>query len=184
MGSRKIQGAFVENFIREVTTWEDQNNRRLMDSALYRYKNINQWRKELRRFVYYNRGRISDVTFKPLKTGFDLHEAIVSRGMVRGANWKNRIFSELNCLLLDRDEHIPSSPSITQSYWILVAKYNKQLIDAWIESLPFKSKQGYPWKGTNGLEIILEIPDKFKVDDKFYLFYNDSQIKNKINVEG
>lgn len=140
------------------------------------------WRARLRRTLYEQRNKRSDLTQIPLAWGFQMHESIFSRKYVSKQNWQNLLFCGINCLLISPAEHIPFPPSREVGYWLAVVRYGKEIVDLWIKSLPFKSTVSTPWKDSNGAEVLARIPDKYKVDKSWYTWYGS--VYRRVNVDG
>lgn len=145
------------------------------------YGDVRQWRIDLREKLYYARGRRSDLTQVPLIGGFAMHEGIFERRWVPKDHWQHILFAGPNVFLIPDSEHIPDPPDRTTCYWLSVARYGKTKVDHWIESLQFKVPPSTPWKGTNGIDVLLDIPRLHRVDKQWDSWFSD--IKMKVNFE-
>lgn len=143
------------------------------------YGDVRQWRIDLRRKLYEARGKRSDLTQKPLLYGFDMHEGIFERRWVAPNQWQHILFSGINCFLLPDDEHRINVPDRTTCYWLSVARYGKDAVDRWITSLEFKVAPSMPWRGTNGIDVLLSIPNEYTVDTTWAQWFN--RIKDKVD---
>lgn len=100
----------------------------------------------------------SDLTQISLGSGFEMHEGIFTRAHVpRSVRWYHLLFGGPNCFLLTPEEHRPDPPDRVVCYWLSVARYGKQAVDFWVDSLPFKSTPSKPWNGTSGHEVAQSI---------------------------
>ena len=125
-----------------------QHRPAVLDPLLYRdlaKAEHGTWRAGLREALFYRRKGKSDPTGKTLGQGFDMHEALFSRRWLP-KDQQIVLMCEYNVLLLRREEHIPHPPSRTEAYEILCKLYGRDIIDAWVESIPFKSIPDLPWK--------------------------------------
>ena len=104
---------------------------------------ISEWRLFLKNTLLIKRKYASDLSGKSLeKFGCHMHEGIIPRAVVPSSiKWSWRIFHEFNVFLLTPDEHIPHPPSRAWCYQNACEKYGKEAVDAWLDSLPFKSKE-------------------------------------------
>jgi hypothetical protein len=83
--------------------------------------------------------------------GFHIHEGLFPRNVVPASvSWHWYLFAGPNCFLLAPDEHIPHPPSRSKCYEISVNRYGKDLVDRWVDSLPFKSTPDMPWRMADG----------------------------------
>lgn len=146
------------------------------------YPDPRQWRLHLRKKLWTARGSVSDLTKRPCIWGFDLHEGLFSRKYVPKTAWQALLFAGPNCFILSPDEHIPEPPDRVTCYWLSVIRYGKARVDQWIGSLPFKSGQSFPWKGTNCLDIISQIPEERKVASSWFVWFNN--VQKHFDIEG
>lgn len=126
---------------------------------LHEYSDPRLWRSHLREKLFKDRYGRSDLSQRGLRGSFDVHEGIFQRRWVGKQDWQEFLFSGVNCFLLRMDEHIPEPPTRTECYWISVARYGKDTVDEWIDSLPFKVRPSTPWAGTHGIEVLNAIRD-------------------------
>jgi hypothetical protein len=126
-----------------------------------------KWRNWLRTELYEARGGNSDLSGVILHGGFDMHEGIIPRAVVpRSIEWHYMIYHEINCFMLLRDEHIPQPPTRTECYWLAVARYGYEAVEAWIDSLPWKAPIERPWAGSRGVTVISELYMKRRMTNK------------------
>lgn len=136
-------------------------------------------REALRKFLFIERQERSDLTQRTL-THFDMHEGIFPRRYVNTAK-QSLLFHPYNCFLLLREEHIPEPPSRALCFWLSVARYGLDHINRWIDFLPFKTKD-FPWKGTNGYDLLSDIPNHYRVSDSRFNLWLMS-IARKVDFE-
>lgn len=145
------------------------------------YGDVRQWRIDLRKKLYEERGKRSDLTRKPLIGGFAMHEGIFERRWVSANQWQHILFSGINCFLIPDDEHIPDPPDRTTCYWLAVVRYGQENVDRWISSLKFKVRPSTPWRGTNGAAILEQIPNFYSIDKSWWNWYES--IRQKVDYE-
>lgn len=116
----------------------------LLDPRLYpgiSNKTIYQWRQFLKENLLKQRQYKSDLSGKALYKGCDVHEGIITRGMVnKSVKWHYFIFHPINCFLLLPDEHSPIPPTKDKCYELACHRYGKEYVLEWLDSLPFKCK--------------------------------------------
>lgn len=117
-------------------------------------KELTAWKGELRSKLYaMNKGR-SYISGHVLHGKYDMHEGIVPRYIVpKNVNWHWQLFTGVNCMLIEHDWHMDRPPNRIISYWMAVARYGKEVVDTWVDSLPFKSRLSKPWIGTRGVDV-------------------------------
>lgn len=147
---------------------------------LYALSGITDWRMKLRKNLFVKRGARSDLTQRSLRDGrFDMHEGCFSRRWV-GKEKQGLLFAGPNVFLLLPEEHIPHPPDRATCYWLSVVRYTQPVVDAWIESLPYKSFRDYPWAATDGIEVLARIPDTYVVDSSWDAWFKTAVRKLKI----
>ena len=104
---------------------------------------ITEWRKELKRALLIRRDWVSDYSGLSVATDCEMHEGIITRGMVQGLKWRWMIFTEYNCLLLKHTEHQPQPPSKQWCVQWAFSTYGEDIVKEWFYSLPFKV---YPFR--------------------------------------
>lgn len=123
----------------------------ILDPCLYPGYQSNdrtsEWRAFLKEVLLQKRKFASDLSGKSLERfGCHMHEGIIPRAVVPASiKWSWRIHCEYNIFLLTPDEHIPNPPSRSWCYGLACERYGKDVIDAWIESLPFKTPPDRAW---------------------------------------
>lgn len=143
---------------------------------------LSMWRRYLRMTLFEDRKGLSDLSFTSLGTGFDMHEGLFPRSVIPASvSWHHLIYAGPNCFLLKREEHIPNPPNRTTCYWIAVARYGMELVNEWIDSLPFKVSPPTPWKGSHGLAVIKGIAEEKVVSKEFVSYYNQKHIIDRID---
>lgn len=145
------------------------------------YGDVRQWRIDLRKKLYEERGKRSDLTQRPLIHSFDMHEGIFERRWVAKNQWQDILFAGVNCFLLPYNEHIPQPPPRTVCYWLSVANYGYENVERWIASLEFKVRPSTPWRGTKGVDVLGSIPDYRSVDKTWERWFE--AIKKKVDIE-
>ena len=128
-------------------------------------KNLVWWRQRLRfKLIRRFLGR-SPLTQQSLETGYELHESIFPRRYIPSTvDWHWMIHSGPNSMLLPPEEHRPDPPDRVLGYWIACIYFRREIVDQWIDSLPFKVRPDTPWAGTDPEEELSRIPEKYKVD--------------------
>lgn len=143
---------------------------------------ISRWRSFLRSRLYDLRKGRSDLTFRNAGGGFDIHESLIPRRLIpRSISWHWMIFNSINCMILLPQEHIPFPPSRTESYWMACVRHGKEVVDAWIDGLPWKVPPDKPWRKTHGEVIIRAMQNKYPVTDEWLSFYLSSAAHIELN---
>jgi hypothetical protein len=140
------------------------------------YPDVRQWRIALRKKLYTQR-LFSDLTLRPIHEGFAMHEGLFSRRWVGKQSWQELIMAGPNCFLILDSEHIPESPNRTICYWLSVCRYGQNTVDRWIASLPWKAAPDKPWRGSHGLTIIQEVPNKWRVSPNWIQWFENNKLK-------
>jgi len=105
------------------------------------YKSVYDWRYYLKSELLKKRNYRSDWSGRLLteETGCDMHEGIVTRGMVHKSIWWSfLIYHEINCFLLLPEEHRIIPPSKEWCIQKAYERYGHDAVKGWYESLPFK----------------------------------------------
>lgn len=105
-------------------------------------EDVRFWRVDLRLHLYATRSEKCDKCRAELrKTGFDVHEGVVSRQDVRGWKYpmKAYIFSEYNCVLLCPDCNRNNPPSRQVMWDLQCGRYGEGAMREWYEALPWRT---------------------------------------------
>ena len=107
----------------------------------YNHNNsITEWRRFLKLSLLKERKYRSDLTGRSVGDACEMHEGILPRVVVpKSIWWHFMIFHPYNCFLLRPEEHRPSPPNRELCYKLACERYGKPVVDAWIDSLPFKA---------------------------------------------
>lgn len=98
-----------------------------------------EWRQELKRALLIRRKFKSDWSGESVELDCEMHEGIITRGMLSGVKWQWMIFHEYNCFLLKHSEHQPNPPSKEWCIQRSFELYGEENVRNWWYSLPFKS---------------------------------------------
>lgn len=113
------------------------------DPRRFRWVNnhsIFEWRNHLKLWLLKERNYKSDLSGKHLFT-VEVHEGILTRANVpKNVWWQYFIFHPYNCFLLLPSEHRPQPPNREWCIQSAYARYGRDAVKSWYESLPFRAR--------------------------------------------
>lgn len=145
-------------------------------------KDVFRWRTFLRARLFDVRKGRSDLTLRSVSRGFDVHEGLIPRRLIpHSVSWQWMIFSSINCMMLLSEEHYPLPPSRIEAYWLSCVRHGKEVVDNWVDSLPWKVPLEKPWRRTHGWAVVQAMKNKYPVTSEWETFYLSPRAAVELN---